>query len=84
MFSWMYSEARPNLLTELTGRVGGTDYAMEQEMEIEALEAILMDEFKEVDGQGSDGLDVDTRCFMITIAPKDADEEEPTEIPGRQ
>ena len=36
----------------------------------------------EVDGQGPDGLNVDTRCFLITVAPKDADEEEPTEIPG--
>mmetsp|Transcript_1962 Transcript_1962/g.3967 ORF Transcript_1962/g.3967 Transcript_1962/m.3967 type:complete len:275 (-) Transcript_1962:392-1216(-) len=60
-----------------------TDYAMEQEMEIEALEAIMMEDFKEVDGQGPDGLDVDTRCFLITVAPKDADEEEPTEIPVR-
>mmetsp|Transcript_26034 Transcript_26034/g.43628 ORF Transcript_26034/g.43628 Transcript_26034/m.43628 type:complete len:211 (-) Transcript_26034:384-1016(-) len=60
-----------------------TDYAMEQEMEIEALESILMNDMKEVDGQGPDGLDVDSRCFIITVAPKDEDEDEPTEIPVR-
>ncbi|KAK3287202.1 hypothetical protein CYMTET_5275 [Cymbomonas tetramitiformis] len=60
------------------------DYAEEQQEEIDALEAILMDEFKEIDDPlGSDGIGVESRTFTITIAPKDADEEEPTEIPVR-
>jgi len=60
-----------------------TDYAGEQEMELEALEAILMDDMKEVDGSGPDGCNTEARCFSITIAPKDEDEEEPTDIPIR-
>ncbi|KAF9606759.1 hypothetical protein IFM89_028135 [Coptis chinensis] len=45
-----------------------TDYAQEQEMEIEALEAILMDEFTEIDSNES-GLSTTSRCFQITLSP---------------
>lgn len=51
-----------------------TDYAQEQEMEIEALEAILMDEFREIHSSES-GLNTSNRCFQITITPQDDDEE---------
>ncbi|KAE9616188.1 hypothetical protein Lal_00017200 [Lupinus albus] len=44
-----------------------TDYMQEQEMEIEALEAILMDEFKEIHS-GETGLSTSNRCFQITIS----------------
>lgn len=50
------------------------DYVQEQEMEIEALEAILMDEFKEIHSSES-GLNTSNRCFQITISPQDDDEE---------
>ncbi|KAK4361847.1 hypothetical protein RND71_017088 [Anisodus tanguticus] len=53
-----------------------TDYAQEQEMEIEALEAILMDEFKEIHSSES-GLNTSNRCFQITITPQEDDEESP-------
>jgi len=59
-----------------------TDYVQEQEMEIEALEAILMDDITEVDC-GESGLDTQGRCFQITLSPKDEDEDEPTDIPVR-
>lgn len=49
-----------------------TDHAQDQEMEIEALEAILMDEFKEIDPNDS-GLGTTNRCFQITITPQDDD-----------
>ncbi|XP_060205846.1 uncharacterized protein LOC132633441 [Lycium barbarum] len=51
-----------------------TDYAQEQEMEIEALEAILMDEFKEIHSSES-GLNTSNRCFQITISPEEDDVE---------
>ncbi|KAJ6947569.1 RWD domain-containing protein 1-like [Populus alba x Populus x berolinensis] len=57
-----------------------TDYGQEQEMEIEALEAILMDEFKEVHSSES-GLNTSKRCFQITISPQDDDTDESTDIP---
>ncbi|MED6162105.1 hypothetical protein PIB30_067203 [Stylosanthes scabra] len=44
-----------------------TDYTQEQEMEIEALEAILMDEFKEIHS-GESGLSTSSRCFQITVS----------------
>ncbi|KAF4362085.1 hypothetical protein CsatB_012262 [Cannabis sativa] len=47
-----------------------TDYAQEQEMEIEALEAILMDEFKEIHS-GESGLNTSNRCFQIKVVPQD-------------
>ncbi|KAF1898474.1 hypothetical protein Lal_00032053 [Lupinus albus] len=43
------------------------DYIQDQEMEIEALEAILMDEFKEIHS-GETGLSTSNRCFQITIS----------------
>ncbi|CAI0392030.1 unnamed protein product [Linum tenue] len=46
-----------------------TEYAQEQEMEIEALEAIVMDEFKEIHSSES-GLNTSSRCFQITITPQ--------------
>ncbi|OAY53121.1 RWD domain-containing protein 1 [Manihot esculenta] len=57
-----------------------TDYGQEQEMEIEALEAILMDEFKEIHSSES-GLDTSNRCFQITISPQDDDADDPTDTP---
>ncbi|KAL8118705.1 uncharacterized protein LOC141723915 isoform X1 [Apium graveolens] len=47
-----------------------TDYLQEQEMEIEALEAILMDEFKEIHSSES-GLNTSNRCYQITLSPED-------------
>ncbi|XWS16248.1 hypothetical protein CRYUN_Cryun34aG0068800 [Craigia yunnanensis] len=44
-----------------------TDHVQEQEMEIEALEAILMDEFKEIHS-GESGLSTSNRCFQITLS----------------
>ncbi|KAK7844893.1 rwd domain-containing protein 1 [Quercus suber] len=46
-----------------------TDYAQEQEMEIEALEAILMDDFKEIHSSES-GLNTSNRCFQIKVIPQ--------------
>ncbi|XP_057514500.1 uncharacterized protein LOC130796202 isoform X2 [Actinidia eriantha] len=54
-----------------------TDYALEQEMEIEALEAILMDEFKEIHSSES-GLNTSNRCFQITLSPQDDDADDST------
>ncbi|KAH6830741.1 peptidase M20/M25/M40 family protein [Perilla frutescens var. hirtella] len=45
-------------------------------MEIEALEAILMDDFKEIHPSES-GLNTSNRCFEITICPQDDDADEP-------
>ncbi|KAK6911962.1 RWD domain [Dillenia turbinata] len=57
-----------------------TDYVQEQEMEIEALEAILMDDFKEIHSSES-GLNTSNRCFRITISPQDDEAEEMTRKP---
>ncbi|KAM7480522.1 hypothetical protein LguiA_028735 [Lonicera macranthoides] len=57
-----------------------TDYIQEQEMEIEALEAILMDEFKEIHSSES-GLNTSNRCFQITITPQDDEADESTPFP---
>ncbi|KAH8520867.1 hypothetical protein Peur_039655 [Populus x canadensis] len=57
-----------------------TDYGQEQEMEIEALEAILMDEFEEIHSSES-GLNTSNRCFQIIISPQDDDTDESTDIP---
>ncbi|CAL0335208.1 unnamed protein product [Lupinus luteus] len=46
------------------------DYTQDQEMEIEALEAILMDEFKEIHS-GETGLSTSNRCFQITISQEE-------------
>lgn len=43
-----------------------TDFKQEQDMEIEALEAILMDEFKEIHS-GESGLNTSNRCFQIKV-----------------
>jgi hypothetical protein len=51
-----------------------TDYAQEQEMEIEALEAILMDEFKEIHS-GESGLSTSNRCFQIKITAQEEEED---------
>ncbi|XP_021903252.1 RWD domain-containing protein 1 [Carica papaya] len=56
------------------------DYAQEQEMEIEALEAILMDDFKEIHSYES-GLDTSNRCFQITLSPQDDEPYESTMPP---
>ncbi|KAM7471810.1 hypothetical protein LguiA_009993 [Lonicera macranthoides] len=52
----------------------------EQEMEIEALEAILMDDFKEIHSSES-GLNTSKRCFQITLSPQDDDADESTMAP---
>ncbi|CAN8321480.1 unnamed protein product [Cochlearia groenlandica] len=44
-------------------------------MEIEALESILADEFKEIHSSES-GLNTSNRCFQITVTPQDDDLEE--------
>ncbi|KAK1414252.1 hypothetical protein QVD17_29995 [Tagetes erecta] len=54
-----------------------TDYVQEQEMEIEALKAILMDEFEEIHPSES-GLNTSNRCFQIKISLQD-DETESTD-----
>ncbi|KAK4747226.1 hypothetical protein SAY87_026263 [Trapa incisa] len=57
-----------------------TDYAGEQEMEIEALQAILMDDFKEIHSSES-GLNTSSPCFQITISPQDDEADETTTMP---
>ncbi|GAQ88437.1 hypothetical protein KFL_004280070 [Klebsormidium nitens] len=60
-----------------------TDYAAEQEMEIEALEAILMEDLTELEDGAAGGLETDGRCWQIDIKPQGDDEEELTEMPVR-
>ncbi|XP_027335457.1 RWD domain-containing protein 1 [Abrus precatorius] len=50
------------------------DYKQEQDMEIEALEAILMDDFKEIHS-GESGLSTSNRCFQIKVASQDDEED---------
>nr|GEV32860.1 hypothetical protein [Tanacetum cinerariifolium] len=57
-----------------------TDHVQEQEMEIEALEAILMDEFSEIQPFES-GLNTSNRCFQITLSPQDDDMDEASTTP---
>lgn len=57
-----------------------TDYLQEQEMEIEALEAILMDEFKEIHS-GESGLNTSSKCYQITISPQDDEGDELVSMP---
>ncbi|XP_021732773.1 RWD domain-containing protein 1-like [Chenopodium quinoa] len=57
-----------------------TDYLQEQEMEIEALEAILMDEFKEIHS-GESGLNTSNKCYCITISPQEDEGDEPVSMP---
>lgn len=56
-----------------------TDYVQEQEMEIEALEAILADDFKEIHS-GESGLSTSNRCYQITIYPQDDEPDESTAL----
>lgn len=57
-----------------------TDYLQEQEMEIEALEAILMDEFREIHS-GESGLNTSRPCYQITISPQDEEEDDMPSMP---
>lgn len=50
-----------------------TDHVQDQQMEIEALEAILMDDFKEIHPSES-GLNTCNCCFQITISPQEDDD----------
>lgn len=59
---------------------GECDYAQEQEMEIEALQAILMDDIKEIH-PGESGLNTSNRCFQIFLSPQDDDMDEPKSSP---
>ncbi|XP_054784340.1 uncharacterized protein LOC129291151 isoform X3 [Prosopis cineraria] len=52
-----------------------TDYAQEQEMEIEALEAILMDDFKEIHS-GESGLSTSNKCYQIKVSAQEDDTDE--------
>lgn len=52
-----------------------SDYVQEQDMEIEALEAILMDDFREIHSSES-GLNTSNRCFQITLSPQDEEVDE--------
>ncbi|KAK6148784.1 hypothetical protein DH2020_016309 [Rehmannia glutinosa] len=54
-----------------------TEYKLEQDMEIEALEAILEDDFKEIHSSES-GLNTSNRCFQITLSPQDDEADEST------
>lgn len=57
-----------------------TDYLQEQEMEIEALEAILMDEFKEIHS-GESGLSTSKPCYQISISPQDDEDDDSASKP---
>ncbi|CAI5458320.1 unnamed protein product [Closterium sp. Yama58-4] len=60
-----------------------TDYEGEQQMEVEALEAILMEEFERVEDTSGLGMPADKPCYLITISPQGDDEEETTPFPVR-
>lgn len=57
-----------------------SDHVQEQEMEIEALQAILMDDIKEIDHNDS-GLGTKNRCFQITLSPQEDDLDEANYTP---
>ncbi|KAL9247410.1 hypothetical protein vseg_020845 [Gypsophila vaccaria] len=57
-----------------------TDYVQEQEMEIEALEAILMDEFKEIHS-GESGLNTSKPCYQIILTPQDDELDDQPSLP---
>lgn len=57
-----------------------TDYELEQSMEIEALEAILMEDFKEIHSSES-GLNTSNKCFQINISPQEDELDESTTTP---
>ncbi|CAD6238256.1 unnamed protein product [Miscanthus lutarioriparius] len=56
------------------------DYEQEQEMEVEALQAILMDDIKEIDPSES-GIATTARCFQILLSPQDDDFDESASVP---
>jgi hypothetical protein len=56
------------------------DYEQEQEMEVEALQAILMDDIKEIDPSES-GIATTARCFQILLSPQDDDFDESAYVP---
>ncbi|CAI7775542.1 unnamed protein product [Closterium sp. NIES-53] len=62
--------ARSFLMLPFLPSLPRTDYEGEQQMEVEALEAILMDEFERVDDTSGLGMPVDKPCYLITISPK--------------
>ncbi|EAY74527.1 hypothetical protein OsI_02417 [Oryza sativa Indica Group] len=62
------------------GGGAGEDYEQEQEMEVEALQAILMDDIKEIDPSES-GLSTTARCFQIVLSPQDDDFDESAYVP---
>jgi hypothetical protein len=49
------------------------DYEAEQSMELEALEAILMDDMEEFDGNTPSGWGPHGKIYIITIRPADAE-----------
>jgi len=57
-----------------------SDYEQEQEMEVEALQAILMDDIKEIDPSES-GIATTARCFQILLSPQDDDFDESAYVP---
>ncbi|KAL6884567.1 hypothetical protein ACP4OV_010503 [Aristida adscensionis] len=61
--------------------MGGAEYyEQEQEMELEALQAILMDDIKEIDPSES-SLGTPARCFQILLSPQDDDFDESVHVP---
>eukprot|EP00877_Chromochloris_zofingiensis_P014495 jgi/Chrzof1/929/Cz01g34050.t1 len=50
------------------------DYESEQAMEMEALEAILMDDMEEYEGTLPEGWNSDTKAYRISIKPADDDQ----------
>ncbi|XP_029129181.1 RWD domain-containing protein 1 [Cajanus cajan] len=59
-----------------------TDFKQEQDMEIEALEAILMEDFKEIHS-GESGLSTSNRCFQIKVVAQDDDVDGPITNPAQ-
>ncbi|CAH1425479.1 unnamed protein product [Lactuca virosa] len=57
-----------------------TDHVQEQEMEIEALKAILMDDFEELHPSES-GLNTSNRCFLIKLSLQDDETDESSTSP---
>ncbi|CAI9286320.1 unnamed protein product [Lactuca saligna] len=57
-----------------------TDHVQEQEMEIEALKAILMDEFEEIHPSES-RLNTSNRCFLIKLSLQDDETDESSTSP---
>ncbi|DBA90025.1 TPA: hypothetical protein ACH3X2_004292 [Trebouxia sp. C0005] len=49
------------------------DYKAEQEMEVEALESILMDDFAEVDGPSPSGWSDSVQCYRIGLPTGEAE-----------